>query len=260
MGAGGRRRARWSRSCTGSASTAAATSTSPTRFTAAGIAVSAIDLRGHGTSPGRARRRRASRRPSPTSTRSWQRCGERGAPVFVYGHSLGALLAALWLVRRSRRRRSRARSSRRSGSTARCASRRPRCAPRGCSAATLPKVRVKSGIDPATLSRDPEVVRAYRARQARPRHRLAGLRPRRARGDRRRSPRARRGWRSRCSSSTAGEDQVAYASGARELAALAPAVTTLHVYDGLFHEIHHEPEQERVLDDVLAWIDLLLGN
>ena len=57
-----------------------------------------------------------------------------------------------------------------------------------------------------------------------------------------------------------GEDQVAYASGARELAALAPSVTTLHVYDGLFHEIHHEPERDRVLGDVLAWIESRLGN
>jgi alpha-beta hydrolase superfamily lysophospholipase len=37
-------------------------------------------------------------------------------------------------------------------------------------------------------------------------------------------------------------------------------VTTLHVYDGLFHEIHHEPEREQVLRDVLTWIDFQLGN
>ena len=55
-----------------------------------------------------------------------------------------------------------------------------------------------------------------------------------------------------------GEDALAYASGARELAALAPAVCTLQVYDGLFHEIHNEPEQERVFADVLAWIEARL--
>ena len=51
------------------------------------------------------------------------------------------------------------------------------------------------------------------------------------------------------------EDALAYASGARELAALAPSVCTLRVYDGLFHEIHHEPEQAQVFADVLAWMD-----
>ena len=40
----------------------------------------------------------------------------------------------------------------------------------------------------------------------------------------------------------------------------APSVTTLHVYDGLFHEIHHEPERDRVLSDVLAWIESRIGN
>ena len=44
-------------------------------------------------------------------------------------------------------------------------------------------------------------------------------------------------------------------SGARELAALAPDVCTLQIYDGLFHEIHHEPEQAQVFADVLAWIE-----
>ena len=48
---------------------------------------------------------------------------------------------------------------------------------------------------------------------------------------------------------------LAYASGARELAALAPGVCTLQVYDGLSHEVHNEPEQEQVFADVLAWIE-----
>ena len=30
---------------------------------------------------------------------------------------------------------------------------------------------------------------------------------------------------------------------------------TLHIYDGLYHEVFNEPERERVLDDVVAWLD-----
>ena len=227
------------------------------RFTAAGLAVRALDLRGHGRSPGP---RGATRfEPAVADLAALvRRCGERGAPVFVYGHSLGALIAALWLVREPappvagavlsaiglhsalREQAAKVRAARVLGRV-------------------LPKVRVKSGIDPATLSRDPAVVEAYREDKLV--HDTASLgfgldaleaideiaagAPRLAvpllviHG---------------------GEDQLAYASGARELAALAPAVTTLHVYDGLFHEIHHEPERERVLGDVLAWIELQLGN
>ena len=30
---------------------------------------------------------------------------------------------------------------------------------------------------------------------------------------------------------------------------------TVTVYDGLFHEPHNEPEKERVLADVISWLD-----
>jgi alpha-beta hydrolase superfamily lysophospholipase len=30
---------------------------------------------------------------------------------------------------------------------------------------------------------------------------------------------------------------------------------TLTTYDGLYHEIFNEPEQDRVLDDLVAWLD-----
>ena len=34
----------------------------------------------------------------------------------------------------------------------------------------------------------------------------------------------------------------------------ASADKTIHVYDGLFHETHHEPERDQVLSDVAAWV------
>ena len=30
---------------------------------------------------------------------------------------------------------------------------------------------------------------------------------------------------------------------------------TLKLYDGLYHEIFNEPEQDQVLDDLVAWLD-----
>jgi acylglycerol lipase len=227
------------------------------RFTGAGLAVRAIDLRGHGQSPGP---RGATRfEPAIADLAALvRRCGEGGAPVFVYGHSLGALVAAAWLVREPappiagavlsaiglhsalREQTVKVRAARVLGRV-------------------VPNVRVKSGIDSATLSRDPAVVEAYRRDKLV--HDTASL-----------------GFGldalEAIDAIVAGaphvavpllvihgeEDTVAYASGARELAALAPSVTTLHVYEGLFHEIHHEPEQERVLSDVLAWIEAQLGN
>ena len=51
--------------------------------------------------------------------------------------------------------------------------------------------------------------------------------------------------------------------GARELAAaLAPGAGTARFYDGLYHEIFNErePDRERVLGDLAAWLEQRLGR
>jgi len=35
---------------------------------------------------------------------------------------------------------------------------------------------------------------------------------------------------------------------------------TLNTYDGLFHEVFNEPEQERVLDDLITWLRPRVGG
>ena len=44
-------------------------------------------------------------------------------------------------------------------------------------------------------------------------------------------------------------------NGPRVHAAAASADKELKVYDGLYHEIFNEPERDRVLDDLLAWLE-----
>ena len=227
------------------------------RFTAAGIAVSAIDLRGHGRSPGA----RGDTRFAPAVAdvdALVTACAERGVPVFVYGHSLGALLAVLWLIERPappvagavvsaiglhsalREQAVKVRAARVLGRT-------------------LPKVRVKSGIEPATLSRDAAVVQAYRADKLV--HDTVSL------GfglDALEAIDAVVAGAPRLSVPLlvihGSDDAVAYVTGARELATLAPEACTLRVYDGLYHEVHNEPEQERLFADVLAWMEARLAS
>lgn len=53
-----------------------------------------------------------------------------------------------------------------------------------------------------------------------------------------------------------GADPIADASGSQDLLdALASADKKLKVYDGLFHEVFNEPERDQVLGDVVAWLD-----
>ncbi len=55
------------------------------------------------------------------------------------------------------------------------------------------------------------------------------------------------------------EDKLTNIDGTRELESAATnATVTAHYYDGLFHEIFNEPEQQQVIGDLLAWLDATL--
>jgi alpha-beta hydrolase superfamily lysophospholipase len=52
------------------------------------------------------------------------------------------------------------------------------------------------------------------------------------------------------------EDQICDVEGAREFHdALGSSDKELVVYEGLFHEVMNEPERDRVLGDIVAWLD-----
>ncbi len=56
-------------------------------------------------------------------------------------------------------------------------------------------------------------------------------------------------------------DRLVPVSGSRALEAGATnATVTSHYYEGLFHEIFNEPERQQVIDDLLAWLDGVLGQ
>jgi acylglycerol lipase len=56
-------------------------------------------------------------------------------------------------------------------------------------------------------------------------------------------------------------DRLVPVAGSRALEAGAVnADVTTHYYDGLFHEILNEPEQQQVIADLLAWLDRVIGQ
>lgn len=52
------------------------------------------------------------------------------------------------------------------------------------------------------------------------------------------------------------EDRLADIAGSRSLEAAAGGTeVTAHYYEGLYHEVFNEPEQDRVIGDLVAWLD-----
>ena len=224
------------------------------RLTEAGYAVSAFDLRGHGLSGGR----RGDTRFSETFAdidRLLADAAERfpDRPRFLYGHSLGGLLVLAYTLAR----RPPIAGVVASGPALHNALREQKAklllvrllAP------VLPRLALPSGLDETLISRDPDVVAAYRADPLTHDRATLGF-----------GLDAVRAADSTLAGAAAfpvpllllhgGADRLTYPSGSREFAAaLGPQRATLTVYDGLYHEIHHEPEQAQVLGDVVAWLD-----
>ena len=171
-------------------------------------------------------------------------------PLFLYGHSLGALIVLTGLVRR------------RFAVAGAVVSAPPlRNALRGqrlkvllarVLGPLLPGFTLPTGLDAAALSRDPAVVADYRADPLV--HDRASL------GLARDSLAAT----VELEAATAlaapvllihgGADRIAFPGGSRALAARLRGDVTLREHAGLFHEPHNEPERERVLDEVVAWL------
>jgi alpha-beta hydrolase superfamily lysophospholipase len=55
------------------------------------------------------------------------------------------------------------------------------------------------------------------------------------------------------------EDAVAFPSGSIEFAALLKEKCTLLLWDGLYHEVHNEPEKAKVLNVMTLWMDARLA-
>ena len=214
------------------------------RLAAAGYSVYTADLRGHGRSDGF---------PGDVSGLSdWledadailarARDAAGGQPVFAFGHSLGALIAAAFVARH----------------------------PDAVDGLVLSGLAVLAGtallasmadpegqgIPPSAISRDPAVVQAYVddelvfADRVSPEANAASLEAAievNQAGERLALP---------VLMVHGSDDAIADVEGARDLYdSLVAKDKQLIVYDGLFHEVMNEPERDRVLDDVVAWLD-----
>jgi alpha-beta hydrolase superfamily lysophospholipase len=223
-------------------------------LTAAGYAVFAFDLRGHGRSGGR----RGDTRFGPCMDDIDRLLADAadavpGKPRFLYGHSLGGLLVLTYGLRRRATALAGIVSS---GAALRSPLREQRMKVTAARllAPVVPWLTMPTGLDSDLISRDPAVVSAYCADAlVHDQASVAFARDAIAAGD--------AGLAGAGSFTTpslilhGGADRLTLPEGSRRFAGAAPGDCRLIVYDGLYHEIHNEPEQGEVLADIVAWLD-----
>jgi acylglycerol lipase len=219
----------------------------------AGYALFAFDLRGHGKSAGR-------RGDAPSYETLMDDVGmlvQRvkaafpALPFFLYGHSMGGNLVLNYVIRRKPRVK---------GVIVTCPGLKPTSVgPWERRAARIlryivPTVLIANQINPADLSRDPEVVQKYMTDSLV--HNKVSLRLSVSVIDA-------GAWVVRHAEMfdrpllflQGGADKVVDVEANVNFARNVSGLCCLKLWPGLYHEIHNEPEKEQVLDELVAWLD-----
>jgi acylglycerol lipase len=223
------------------------------RLAGAGFAVYAADHRGHGRTDGR--RANLERMPLVIDDLSGfvRFATERhpGLPVFMIGHSLGGLIALQYATGPDRGLHGLVLSGPAVEVTVGSAVLRRLAR---VLSAVVPNLGV-AALDVDDISRDPEVVRAYR-QDPLVHH---GKIPARTGAEVLATTQALPARLPRLTVPLlllhGGEDRICAPSGSTTVhAGVSSADRTLHHYPGLYHEVFNEPERDRVLDDLVSWL------
>lgn len=221
------------------------------RLTNAGLAVFALDLRGHGHSGGA----RGDLRVDDAMTDiadliQFARDEYPGLPVFLYGHSLGGLLSMTYVVRHKPDLAGVVASAPALDTTLR--EQRVKFFMANLLGGIAPGVAIPTGLDPQGVSRDPEVVKAYLADPLVHDQGSLGL------------------AKQTFDAMDAMMEQTSFPLPLLIIHGLADSLTvpqasktfteqvtgdvTLLEYEEMFHEPHNEPERDDVIDEILAWV------
>lgn len=223
-------------------------------FAEAGFVLASFDLRGHGKSDG-PRGHISSFAAVMEDIQSFcQQLEERypGLPQFLYGHSMGGFLVLAYATFKL--------NTLRGVIATGPALRTPVLEQKfkiGLAKALgrlMPAMTIPTGLEVPFISHDPQVVRAYQEDPL-----VHGVGTLAA---------ARMGldaveWAFAHASDFpvpllllhGSEDKLAYPHGSKEFANLVPGNCTLKLWDGLYHEIHNEPEQKEVFAFMIDWMN-----
>lgn len=229
-------------------------------FTEAGFALVAFDLRGHGKSGGQ-RGHFPSIDAAMNDIHEQIRQGSEkfpGLPVFLYGHSLGGLLVLNYATYHKHSLSGVIVTG--AGLRSPVLEQKAKIALAKLLGGLLPTMSIPTGLETEALSRDPEVVRTYKKDPLV--HEIATLSTTVHIGisavDRAFAHAAE--FPSPLLLMHGAADRLTYPRGSQEFAALVPGNCTLKFWDGLYHEIHNEPEQNEVFAFIIDWMNSQLRN
>lgn len=220
----------------------------------AGYSVLSYDLRGHGKSDGiRGHISSFDEYLDDTDFLLQEAEGRyHGIPLFLYGHSLGANIVSTYVLRRKPQ----LNGVIITGLSTRTAlqEQKAKIILANIIGALAPKITMKSGLDPFTISRDPTVVSDYINDPLVHDQASAGFG---------KSSINAIGWINQHASEWSlpilimhGEaDKLSYVEGSREFASKIKADCTLKIWSGLTHEVHNEPEKDQVFEFLHQWLD-----
>jgi acylglycerol lipase len=224
------------------------------RLVTAGYAVYALDHRGHGRSEGkRAQLDRLDHVVADLRAFVDLVAGRHpDVPVYLLGHSMGGAISIAYAVRHQ-------------DTLAGLVLTDPVADPHAANAVTRGVSRVISAIAPdlgvysvdaSLVSRDPAVVRDYEQDPLVYHGKLPARTVAELTGEVQRFPEEVPGLRLPLLVMHGSADQIAPEAGSRMVHERAGSEDkTLEIWDGLYHEILNEPEQKRVIQRIVDWLD-----
>ena len=224
---------------------------------AAGYALFGFDLRGHGKTSGP-----RGHIPSLDAVMqdiqqfiAFQKQNFPRTPIFLYGHSLGGMFALAYAIQYNNELQGVIVTG--AGLHSPLREQKAKVTLVNILGSLFPAIILSSGLDPATISRDPEVVQKYindplvhdKISAGLGKAMLIGIDLCFKRANEFSLP---------LLIMHGKDDKLVYPSGSEEFAKLASESNkdvTLKLWDGLYHEIHNEPEKEEVFKVIIEWMD-----